>query len=232
MGAGVSLLLGIGLTALVASSDLLPGEAATLRFVIRWFDPWLSPVSDVLDETFTDLSASVVFVLLVPAVWGVWGRWAAAVFIAAGAATSLARLGSLVDRPRPDGSLEWSDAASGPGGYPSGHVVYFVLVFGSIALFAATDDRRRLRAVAWLCTAMVIVVGPARLVALDHWPADVIGAYLLAFPVLVVVAHLGHHLPNWWSGRPRPSVDDEAQSPVGRRSRESVAPSADRENRG
>lgn len=234
--AALSLIVGIATTVLVATNDLLPGEVELLRWVLRWLEPVLGPVSDVLDDSFTDTSASVVFVVLVPVVWWWRGHWGAVVFLVAGAATSLARLGNLVDRPRPSGSLSWSDSAPGPGGYPSGHVVYFVLVFGTVALLAASPaDRpghREHPAVSWLAGAAIVVVGPARLVALDHWPLDVVGAYVLAFPVLVALGHLWTCGPTWRRRRGDRFTESAGRLRVVRQPNGSAAPSPDPGRRG
>ena len=92
------------------------------------------------------------------------------------------------------------------GGYPSGHTVYAVLVFGTLAYLAGVHlPRTRVRLV--LQTGLVaipVAVGPLRVMDVDHWPADVLGAYLLALPALFVVIWLYRRLPGWlerWSPR-------------------------------
>lgn len=196
--AWLSAAAGIALTAVVSVTQLLPGEERALRWFATDAGPLLGPVAALLDDAFTDLSATMIFAVLVPLVLWYWGRFAGLTFLLAGAATALARLGNLVGRPRPNGRLEWSEL-TGAGGYPSGHVVYFVLVFGVIAHLAWTRRTPPARLVAFACAALIALVGPTRLTALDHWPADVVGAYLLAFPTLVTVVHIGHRAERRWS---------------------------------
>lgn len=193
--AGLSAIGAVALTA-AASSGLFPGEQALLRWLIANVEPWFGPFSAAMDDAFTDWSATAVFALLVPVVWFLWGRWPTAVFVIAGALTGLTRLGNLANRPRPTGKLEWGSVASDGGGYPSGHVIYFVLVFGMLAFFALwLPSPLPRRATAAILVGLIAAVGPSRLVELDHWPADVVGAYLIAFPALVTTITLYIHGP-------------------------------------
>lgn len=184
----VSLCAGLALSLAASGRELFPGE----RAVLVWFvdtEQRLGTPARLLDGAFTDASATVVYVALLAAVWRYWGTRAAAAFGLAGALTILARLGNVVDRPRPTGRLEWGSADEAAGGFPSGHVVYFVLVFGTMA-FLATQHRMgpRARLIVPVCCVLIAFVGPSRLVLADHWPADVVGGYLLALPGLVAVA--------------------------------------------
>ena len=53
-------------------------------------------------------------------------------FVIAGGMTGVSKLVDLALRPRPNEELVWTPIVHGEGGYPSGHVVYAVLVFGMI----------------------------------------------------------------------------------------------------
>ncbi len=188
--AWLSLATFLALTAVVSHTRLLVGERAMLRWLLGSVEPALGSPARVLDEAFTDASATIVFGLLMLLVGALWGRWAALVFGFAGMATATARLADLIDRPRPSGDLTWDPALAGPGGYPSGHVVYMVLVGGTVGLFAWGSGDRVGRSVAVGLGALIALTGLSRLVVLDHWPADVVGAYLLAWPTLVAIAWL------------------------------------------
>jgi undecaprenyl-diphosphatase len=195
--------VGTAFTVVVSRSELLPGEVAIARWVDTTLSGLLGPASGVLDVAFTDAMAPTIFLALVPVVAMAWGRLAAVIYFVAGAATGLTKLADLVARPRPTEDLEWGTARFGNGGYPSGHVVYVVLVFGTIAYLASvheTDPRVR-RAVVAGSAALIVITAPARVVELDHWPADVVGGYLIALPGLLIVIWVHRRAPVWIAAR-------------------------------
>ncbi len=189
---------GLVLTLDVRHRQLYPGEADILSFTHRVFGRVLGPMAGVLDDLFTDYSATAIYAVLWLVVLGVGGVRAATVFTVAGACTSMARLGNLVDRPRPDGRLMWSENSLNAGGFPSGHVVYFVLVFGTIAWLAHSLPRLARVSIQSVSIVLVVLIGPLRLVALDHWPADVVGGYALALPTLWLVTCVHRGIEAKW----------------------------------
>ena len=202
----LSATLGVSLTLAVRGSGPLPGEVGLARWANNNTPGFLDPVAGLLDVLLTDLAAPMVFVVIVALVWLAWGRYPAAVLALAGAATALTRVADLVERPRPTPSLRWSNYSFGSGGYPSGHAVFVVLVFGTLALLArrhlpGSSGRRLTRA----CWALVVVACWLRISRLEHWPADVLGGILLALPALLAVAWLEPRVPGWLAdcaGRP------------------------------
>ncbi len=185
-------LLAGGATALsvvAARSELLWGEAAVLRLAVSHLRGPLEGVGAVVEFLFTDLAAPIVFAVLLTAAWFRWGTLAASALLAAGAATALTRLADLVDRPPPLEDLTWGVPVFREGGYPSGHVVYGVLVFGTLAYLAGRCERRKCARVAIKggCAALIVLFAPVRITGLDHWPGDVLGGYLLAAPALMLI---------------------------------------------
>ena len=89
-------------------------------------------------------------------------------------------LKALVDSPRPglaDGIVP--DRVYDSGGFPSGHTMGAVILYGAIASAWPLLFRGHSRRVAWLTAApMVIAAGPSRIITGAHWPSDVIGGYL------------------------------------------------------
>lgn len=86
-----------------------------------------------------------------------------------------------VARARPSGSLIHVAAHLGGYSFPSGHVVQYTTLFG----FAFYVVLIAWRASAWRTLALLLLglivalVGPSRVYLGEHWPSDVLGAYLL-----------------------------------------------------
>ena len=92
--------------------------------------PGTVAISEALDVGVGLRLAPLIFFALLPIVWRAWGRWAALTFLVAGGLTFVVRLPEFPYRPRPTDDLVWTLAVRGSSSYPSGHVVYSVLVFG------------------------------------------------------------------------------------------------------
>jgi len=162
-------------------------------------------VVDFLDFISEDTVAPVILVLIIPIVWFAWGRYAALTYFGTGGIAALTRITDLVSRPRPNAELEWSEAVFGSGGYPSGHVVYAVVVFGILTHLAGVymkPGRARL-ALRIFLVSLIVTMGPARIIELDHWAMDVVGSYLVALPFLLIAMWVHPRLPGWLSVAPR-----------------------------
>ncbi|MDP6274368.1 MAG: phosphatase PAP2 family protein, partial [Dehalococcoidia bacterium] len=80
-----------------------------------------------------------------------------------------------------------------------------VAVFGILAYLAGvymTPNRGR-TALRIFLMVLVVTMGPARIIELDHWAMDVVGSYLLSAPFLLVAMWLHPRLPGWLSRAPR-----------------------------
>jgi undecaprenyl-diphosphatase len=99
-------------------------------------------------------------------------------------------IGTLVDRPRPN----WPDALdplTGPG-FPSGHSISAVLLYGLLAYLLLPHLRSGVqRAVVLVAApALVLLIGFSRLFMGNHYPTDILAGYSigLAWGALVVTA--------------------------------------------
>lgn len=198
------LVLIVGLTALVRRDGPLSGEVSLTLWMNRNTPLPVDRVGDVLDPLVTDLSAPLVFLAVVAFVWWRWGWHATTILGAAGVLTSLTRAGDLVQRPRPTASGTWTSYTFGSGGYPSGHVVFTVLVMGTVALLALRHSTptvaRRLRVMA---VVLVAVTCWTRISHLEHWPLDVVGGLLVASLALYAVAWLERSVDPLTASYPR-----------------------------
>lgn len=107
-----------------------------------------------------------------------------------GAINTLLKL--LFAQPRPYWTIPAIEplAAQGSYGFPSGHAAFAMCVWGAVALAV---DRRWVRA---LSVFMILAIGSSRVVLGVHWPADVIGGWVLGAGVLALAA--------WADGGRRP----------------------------
>jgi undecaprenyl-diphosphatase len=191
------------LTTVVRRSELLAGEVGAMRWVDDHSPSGVDRVAAALDVAFTEYAAPVVFAALVVFVWRRWGTRPAVLFLVAGSLTAVTKVSDLASRPRPTSELEWTTVVYGEGGYPSGHVVFAVVVFGFLLHLARRHEPPGAvrTALSVGLTVLIVASGPARLVEADHWPADVVAGYLLAFPLLAGAVWLDRRMV------PAPSVE-------------------------
>ncbi len=168
-----------------------PGEVGLTLWMHRNTPGPVDAIGGLLDPLLTDLTAPAVLTAVVLLTWWRWGRHAAIVTCTSGALTALTRIGDLVQRPRPTPSGAWSSYSYGNGGYPSGHVVFTVIVLGTVVVLAR---RYSTSAAASLITSavglLITVTVWTRVSRLEHWPLDVIGGLAMAISVLYVLARL------------------------------------------
>lgn len=187
----------VALTLIARRTELLPGEVTIMQWIGSHLSGSLGAAGPVLDVAFTGLMPPMLFVVLVAAVWWRWGRYPAVLFFVAGSITGLTKLADLARRPRPNDDLTWGEIVVGEGGYPSGHVVYTVMVFGMLAYLAPRHVRRPAAQHLLRGSALVLIVvtGPSRMIEGDHWPADVIAGYTIAVAGLAAMIWVDRRLP-------------------------------------
>ena len=190
--------LAVALTVTVRSTDLLPGEQSVARWTFEYAGGPGRAISAVLDVVMSKEGAPVLFAALIPVIWWTCGRFAVFTFVLAGLA-AVASLIDLASRPGPTQDFTFGGVVLGKVGYPSGHVVYAVIVLGMLAfLVNRYGGPSKARAtLAWALVTVVVLMGPSRLVEMAHWPADVAGGYLIGLTLLLSTIWLHDRVPSW-----------------------------------
>ncbi|MBJ7470144.1 MAG: phosphatase PAP2 family protein [Solirubrobacteraceae bacterium] len=163
----------------------LPGD--------RWAEHHLEGVA--LEQPWTDLGAffsviggpAVASLTALVALWFAWraGGWLAAAFVALACAGVVANvLLKVLSGPTPLMILKYGDPQPGLN-YPSGHTVYAVVMFGSLAWLAWARGRRDLAVV---LVVLIAAMGPARVLTDAHFVSDVVAGYLVGFGWLLCAA--------------------------------------------
>ncbi|HMK16466.1 MAG TPA: phosphatase PAP2 family protein [Methanomicrobiales archaeon] len=153
-----------------------------------WLRDFQSPVFMALMVTVSFLGDSwvpVIQVLAVASLCAVRRMWLEAGFVVAtlSAGVLAGVLKTLVGRPRPPTfSLNPSDLfpAFNTYAYPSGHVLFFVVFYGFLAWLSWKHLTGWLRWVSLsVCAALIVLIGPSRILLGEHWVSDVIGSYII-----------------------------------------------------
>ena len=108
----------------------------------------------------------------------------------------------VVSRPRPDAELLYRSTQDFGGfGFPSGHAFQSALFFGFLVYLSSTYVSRLWlkRLIQYLLIFLIGAVGISRVYIGAHWPSDVIGGYLLAVPILMLLS--AYH--GWVRSRPK-----------------------------
>jgi membrane-associated phospholipid phosphatase len=117
----------------------------------------------------------------------------------------------IVRRPRPsDHGLHILHVIKNYYSFPSGHVIHAVAFFGFV-LFLTWQTRRwvpLLWPVRAVLIALIVLMGPSRVLEGEHWPSDVLGGLLYGAFWLILGLHLytwaRHRWPRYPAERDRP----------------------------
>jgi len=181
----------LALAAFGALALLTHDDAALLRIdrpIMRavqsthWppYDWVLTHVSDLGFAPLGFITYAVVFAGLYVA----GRRFEAVMAVASSALAGVAcdEIKQIVGRPRPSGAGIHVAAHLTDFGFPSGHVTHYATLFGFAFYAVAIAWRPGLlrHLVLALLAVLILLVGPSRVYLGEHWPSDVLGAYLFA----------------------------------------------------
>ena len=199
----VAVLLALALVVLgsLVGSGPLPVDLL-IREALRVGGPVPLPL-DLLNTIGDPLVWDGAVILIAAAVW-LRGRRIEAAWIAGGlivAELLATAIKVLVDRPRPPGIVvtDWITQAS----FPSGHATRAAAAGILFVMFWPFGRRSRV-----VATAVVVVVaalmGLARIIAGEHWPTDVLGAYLLVGALAAAAAAIPQRIRRTGPAHPAP----------------------------
>lgn len=187
----VTALAAVALFIAAALFDPLPGDPTITNGIQRWDFPGMLPFMEGI-STLSDGVVLSIIGLSIAAYWWATDFRAAAY---AAAATLLVMptgwlLKLLVDRPRPpaDALIRITNDFSGLG-FPSGHAFQSTLLIGlfiGVAALRVQPGRLRLATMALLAL-LIVAIGFSRIYLGAHWPSDVLGGYLAATPIVLII---------------------------------------------
>lgn len=193
------ILLGLILGVIVRGSRVFPGELSFLQWMHQRPNDLLDRVAwwaSRMGDSYTGLLGATVLVSL----WCAWrGRQDLAFFLIV--ASALRILGPpikwLFDSARPPLDLRAVIEPVNGLGYPSGHTLGAVLVFGAALL--AVPQTLHSPIVRWiarlLCLAFMVLIPWSRMRLGVHWPSDIAGGYLFGFGIVALVWGLLPRVP-------------------------------------
>jgi membrane-associated phospholipid phosphatase len=197
-------------------------RGATDRFddrLLRWVQAHLLPHTSRLWEAISwpgyapqSYGMAALFVLFS---WWYGGRRGLALMLLAVLSSPIgSAIKHLIDRPRPTPEqAQVIGQISTSASYPSGHVLTYMVLCGLLialmrdALPEGRWGRRREGALRGILALLILLVGPARVALGHHWPADVLGAYLLGGALLTLLLRWRH------APMPPPSASEASEWP-------------------
>lgn len=96
-------------------------------------------------------------------------------------------LKAIVGRHRPEANLVHVVQQINDPSFPSGHVMHYTIFYGFLVFIIATHFRPSLarNLLLGVLITLIVLVGPSRVYLGEHWPTDVLGAYLIGGLCLV-----------------------------------------------
>ena len=177
------------LTFLVKTMPSLPIDLAITRAIQSINSPFFDGLMHLVSWPGFPPQSYLLSALVVLIIYSLGLRWEA---VSAAVASILPGLFNVlikdyVQRPRPTGDIVAVFRILNSYSFPSGHVMFYVGFFGFLWFLAYTMLKRSWRRTALLIMygGLILLIGASRIYLGQHWPSDVLGAYLLGSLVLV-----------------------------------------------
>jgi membrane-associated phospholipid phosphatase len=187
---------------------------------VKWAASILHVVGVVNEPTYAPIAVTFCFAILLLLGWIVLRRgisstrWFVSAIVLAFAAGGTFALNQLIDqvvnRPRPSSNtapIRHHTLLVPVPTYPSGHVEYVTIFYGFLLFLSFTRPVREWRH-RWLLIPLqlyavfqLLTIGISRIVELDHWLTDVLGAYFEGALYLIAFIFLYWWLLDWLTRR-------------------------------
>lgn len=178
-----------------AGEGLVPGDAWLALRMQEVNLPGLEPVVRATNWLGQGVVATLVSLGIVVGLFVTRFRAEALLVLA----TALARLLNnpikvVLNSPRPTIDLIGVSEDAPGFGYPSGHAMGAMLLFGALIIILPAIVRRRWLAFALQVVAVLLILatGFGRVATGAHWPSDVLGSYLWGLVILLPLGWLYH----------------------------------------
>ena len=190
----------------VSENGILWGEIGMSRWMYENTPGFVDFFGDVIDAPITDIGAPLLFIGISILVYWQWGRYATIGLVLAGSMTGITRISDIVERSGPNENFVFYESGFiyGEGGYPSGHIVYAIMIFGMIAYLAGKHSKTQSGIIVRYFMFLLILLNLwTRISGLHHWPGDVIGGVLLSAPAFLIVIWLYKRVPAFLERNPK-----------------------------
>lgn len=191
----VSLFAAIGafavLTFMVKTIPSFPIDLAIERALQSINSPIFAVLMDAVSWLGFSPQSYIVAALIVVAIYLLGLQWEAISALVAAILPPLVNVlvKDWIRRPRPTIDLVHVFGVLNSYSFPSGHVMYYVGFFGFLWFLVYTLLKRSWRRTLLLILlgSLIALVGISRIYLGQHWPSDVLGAYLLGGITLVAI---------------------------------------------
>src|SRR5215208_622205 len=179
------------LTILVKTTPSFPIDLEITRLLQSINSPLFSGLMSLISWPGFSPQTFIIPLLIIGAFYAFGFHWEA---VASLFATLLPPIVNVVvkeyiRRPRPTVDLVHVLRILDSYSFPSGHVMFYVGFFGFVWFLVYTLLKRSWRRTSLLILlgTFIVLVGPSRIYLGQHWPSDVLGAYLLGSLTLAVI---------------------------------------------
>ena len=195
------MLLGFCVLACEAWQEMLaPFDTSLMQALHAYASPWLTAVMRLITHSGSGWAATALALLWLVERWFLRRHKAEALTLAGSLSTSAVPgylLKDLIARPRPQ-VFAWLTQASGLG-FPSGHTLTAVVLYGMLAWLLGRDRAGWRRALVYgVGGAWALAVGVSRIYLGVHYPSDVLASLALGVIWLATTAHLARR---WLQGQ-------------------------------
>lgn len=162
--------------------SVLPGDLPLTREFQENTNPVLYNVMFFVSFIGFPVQATMISIVVILALWVVRMRMEALFLLLSQLVDALdAVIKFIVARQRPAPDLVTVVQRLSSFSFPSGHTLHYTVFYGFLAFLLLTNFRA-----SWarnlliaICVVLILLIGPSRVYLGEHWPTDVLGAYLI-----------------------------------------------------